>query len=349
MSSPRGTRIANAALGEEIDSVNAIYGSKVAAAATSVAGSSSNNNNPNGSQDSRGAAADDDHLVLQMPGQSVSFLLSFPHDYPDSCPRAEGTQSTGQLGKGQGQAAVELVRHSLDTVWTPGSVCLFDLIEEAGPLLVQLQQQQRQRQDGAGGSKSGGRGVATIKAEESESVAQHLRPEEEEEERARCGGQEDARRIPAADWSVSDAITEKKSVFVARCARVSDKAGAGAGAGAATSLLADLLATNKKVAAATHNISAWRMRMGGERGVTVQDCDDDGETAAGARLLRLMQLMDVWDAVVVVSRWYGGVKLGPDRFRLINQAAREALLRAGFGEVGEEEKRGKGGKKRGKK
>ena len=57
---------------------------------------------------------------------------------------------------------------------------------------------------------------------------------------------------------------------------------------------------------------------------TYQDYDDDGESAAGGRLLHLLQLMDVWNVVVVVTRWYGGVHLGPDRFRLINAAAREA-------------------------
>ncbi|KAG5926753.1 hypothetical protein E4U42_002972, partial [Claviceps africana] len=56
-----------------------------------------------------------------------------------------------------------------------------------------------------------------------------------------------------------------------------------------------------------------------------QDCDDDGETAAGGRLLHLMQVMDVWGVVVVVSRWFGGVKLGPRRFAVINAVARDGL------------------------
>lgn len=110
-----------------------------------------------------------------------------------------------------------------------------------------------------------------------------------------------------------------------------------------------LLATNKKVAGATHNITAWRIQNP-ETGVTVQDCDDDGESAAGGRLLHLMQLMDVWNVVVVVTRWYGGTKLGPDRFRIINSVARDALVRGGFVK-GEEEKgheKDKGGRKKGK-
>lgn len=38
--------------------------------------------------------------------------------------------------------------------------------------------------------------------------------------------------------------------------------------------------------------------------------------------------MDVKNVVVVVSRWYGGIQLGPDRFRHINNAARQVLIAA---------------------
>lgn len=34
--------------------------------------------------------------------------------------------------------------------------------------------------------------------------------------------------------------------------------------------------------------------------------------------------------VQVVSRWYGGVKLGPDRFKLINNTARTLLEATGY-------------------
>lgn len=33
---------------------------------------------------------------------------------------------------------------------------------------------------------------------------------------------------------------------------------------------------------------------------------------------------------MVVSRWYGGIKLGPDRFKHINNCARNALDKKGF-------------------
>ena len=35
-----------------------------------------------------------------------------------------------------------------------------------------------------------------------------------------------------------------------------------------------------------------------------QDCDDDGETAAGSRMLHLLEIVDAKNVLVVVSRLY---------------------------------------------
>ena len=43
------------------------------------------------------------------------------------------------------------------------------------------------------------------------------------------------------------------------------------------------------------------------------DNDDDGEDAAGGRLLHLLQILDAKNVLVIVSRWYGGIKLGPGK------------------------------------
>lgn len=77
------------------------------------------------------------------------------------------------------------------------------------------------------------------------------------------------------------------------------------------------LLANSKIAKATHNISAYRFLS--RDGVQHQDNDDDGESAAGGRLAHLLQLLGVNDVLVVVSRWYGGIHLGADRFKDINQ------------------------------
>ena len=88
-------------------------------------------------------------------------------------------------------------------------------------------------------------------------------------------------------------------------------------------MVMDILNESRKVRAATHNILAYRVSR--PDGTFYQDHDDDGETAAGGRLLRLLVLADARDVVVVVSRWYGGVHLGPARFHVINTAAKVAL------------------------
>lgn len=112
----------------------------------------------------------------------------------------------------------------------------------------------------------------------------------------------------------------KKSVFIAHVAHVTS--------GEDVKAVRDRLMQDKKIAQAAHNILAYRIRV--DNGSLSQDNDDDGETAAGRRLGHLLQLLGVENAVVVVTRWYGGIHLGPDRFKLINNAARQALEAGGF-------------------
>ena len=82
----------------------------------------------------------------------------------------------------------------------------------------------------------------------------------------------------------------------------------------------------------------------------MQDCDDDGGAAAGGRLLHQLQMVEARNVVVVVSRWFGGVLLGPARFGLINNAARELLDACGYiANTGGGGGKGKGGRGLGKK
>ncbi|XP_010895250.1 protein IMPACT isoform X2 [Esox lucius] len=94
-------------------------------------------------------------------------------------------------------------------------------------------------------------------------------------------------------------------------------------------MVLDKLYENKKIASATHNIYAYRIYCEDKQSF-LQDCEDDGETAAGGRLLHLLQILDVRNVLVVVSRWYGGIQLGPDRFKHINNSARNVLVQEGY-------------------
>uniref|UniRef100_A0AAA9RSH3 Protein IMPACT n=2 Tax=Bos taurus TaxID=9913 RepID=A0AAA9RSH3_BOVIN len=102
---------------------------------------------------------------------------------------------------------------------------------------------------------------------------------------------------------------------------------------------------NKKIASATHNIYAYRIYCE-DKQTFLQDCEDDGETAAGGRLLHLMEILNVRDVMVVVSRWYGGVLLGPDRFKHINNCARNILVEKNYTNSPEESSKALGKNKK---
>ncbi|KAG9770161.1 UPF0029-domain-containing protein, partial [Aureobasidium melanogenum] len=347
MPSEDGAVTSNPALADELEALNAIYDPEtlVIEGDGLTSGSSAN---------SIEAATT---AVLRLPDLSFSFLLTFPQDYPDAPPTIVGTQSTGGSGRGEGEAAVTVLREVLGRVWTPGQVCLFDLVEDAGPI-VREQHQQQQQQHGSAQNHSQD---ATNRSEHEHHYSPPSATDDGLDQKLMdltLTGASDptAAAITPPAWTMSEPLTVNKSTFVARACPVSSLP-------EAMDSISHLLATNKKVAGATHNITAWRIQgsnvLSGNqhKGIgpasamtTIQDCDDDGETAAGGRLLHLMQLMDVWNVLVVVTRWYGGVKLGPDRFRLINQVAREALVKGGFvKDEADKEKEKTKGKGKGKK
>lgn len=87
-----------------------------------------------------------------------------------------------------------------------------------------------------------------------------------------------------------------------------------------------LLLDDRKIERAIHNMLAYRI-VGG---FVVKDNDEDGEDAAGSKLSHLLELTKAENVAVVVTRWFGGILLGPDRFKHISTAARETLEEGGF-------------------
>ncbi|KAL4903380.1 hypothetical protein BDW74DRAFT_179797 [Aspergillus multicolor] len=332
-------QISNTDLAEEIEAINAIYDpdtitvsstSTPSATSTLDLGASSSNTTTTGATT----------IKLQIPNHAhLSFLLAFETNYPDTPPKILGTASTA--ARGEGKIAVDVLEDILGRTYQPGAVCLFDLINEVTEVFEELR---------IGGAADDTNGANTSTNANTEDLSDSV--DDLTANTASLTLHESLGLSEPPPWVISDVITEKKSVFVGRAAHVTSL-------DQAKAYLDYLLASDKKVASATHNISAWRIKQqkkapkeGGKGACTemiIQDCDDDGETAAGGRLLHLMQLMDVWDVVVVVTRWYGGVLLGPDRFRIINAAGRDALVKGGFGKEKENQASGEKGKKKGKK
>ncbi|MFD0978819.1 YigZ family protein [Tropicimonas aquimaris] len=82
------------------------------------------------------------------------------------------------------------------------------------------------------------------------------------------------------------------------------------------------LCRNRKFAKATHN--SWGVLL--DSGPLK---NDDGESGAGMVILRMLEREGLQRHIVVVTRWYGGVKLGGDRFRRVQDAVRYYLEHRG--------------------
>jgi len=113
---------------------------------------------------------------------------------------------------------------------------------------------------------------------------------------------------------------EKKSVFQAHVSRISCVE--------QVKEVIELVLALPRVRRATHNMYAYRITT--PSGAVFADNDDDGESGAGSKLAELLKNMDVSGGLVVVSRWYGGIPLGPSRFAIIANCARKALQGIGL-------------------
>ncbi|KDR75261.1 hypothetical protein GALMADRAFT_157118 [Galerina marginata CBS 339.88] len=139
--------------------------------------------------------------------------------------------------------------------------------------------------------------------------------------RANNGGSEDAQ------WEypiyASDRAIQRKSIFLAHASILPTST--------ALPRFINHLTSLPRLKRATHCMYAWRVvadpsnpssRLSGQ--------NDGGENGSGERLSRLLTLSECENVVVVVSRWYGGVKLGSDRWKMISSVAKEALHRGEF-------------------
>ncbi|TRD13989.1 YigZ family protein [Palleronia caenipelagi] len=75
------------------------------------------------------------------------------------------------------------------------------------------------------------------------------------------------------------------------------------------------LCRKKKFAKATHNTWAVLTANGPCK-------NDDGEAGAGMVILRMLEREELYDHLIVVTRWFGGKHLGGDRFRHVQDAVR---------------------------
>ncbi|UMM15120.1 hypothetical protein L5515_002676 [Caenorhabditis briggsae] len=121
-----------------------------------------------------------------------------------------------------------------------------------------------------------------------------------------------------------EVFTDRKSAFQAHLAVVRSKE--------EVDRVMRILKSNSKICRATHNILAYRFTTENNgKSIHHHDCEDDGEHGASSKMLELMDRMKANNVMVVVTRWYGGIHLGPDRFRHINNLTRQILSDNNYG------------------
>lgn len=218
---------------------------------------------------------------------SVSMSTQLPARYPD-VPPCVPTLSCAH--RPAAECALLIDRMLRSHAALPGEVCLFEYCEQLLALLAEAAPQAADNAGGAGTS-SDAQADGAAHVAEMEMNLFHGEP-----------------------------LTDRKSVFQCHVATVTE-------VGHIDAVLSAVKA-GRKGGLASHTMVAYRISRndaGAADGAMLQDCDDDGEKGGSKCMLYVLQQMDVRDVVVVVSRWFGGIKLGPVRFRHIGKVVREGV------------------------
>lgn len=132
--------------------------------------------------------------------------------------------------------------------------------------------------------------------------------------------------LPSPDFPVptiyhSHRITDRKSKFQAHFSRCWSEVEVQA--------VINSVREDSKCSQAVHPcIYAWRLEST-VPGEVVVGSSDDGEGGAAAFLENLLETRNILNGVLMVTRWFGGTLLGPDRFRHISNIS-ELLLNSVF-------------------
>ncbi|KAI9002125.1 ribosomal protein S5 domain 2-type protein [Hyaloraphidium curvatum] len=243
-------------------------------------------------------------LVLRLPvaeaeegphgSLHLEMRVCLPPEYPAStCPLFELSGSALDF---LSRTQVDALENDLLACYA-GSVCCFEMIELARSALKDVF---------AAGVQPAAKVAASVPA-------------------ARAPSSGDAAPLAEATrhklslpWAITEPVNVQKSTFVGYATSVRSE-------GDVERAMEDLMG-DKAVARATHRILAYRIVSDGR---VREDRDDDGEVGAARFLAFLLSQSRCENVLVVVVRWYGGVHLGPLRFRLIQTCGRDALERHG--------------------
>ena len=282
-------------------------------------------------------------ITLLHSSQPFSLSFNLPSAYPVTSPPSVDVH-TSSLLRSEHQAAVQ---STVQQAWqdAAGEVCCYQAVE-AVRAVIDVHREQVDAASAAAHTAAATEADADTdddrEAEEHDHAISHYSDDEHSKQQLtpqqwqQLKQQQHTNNQPhsatttaAAPFVSGPSYTDRKSVFIAHYTAIHSTID--------LTRLAAYLHSHPKLSRATHNITAYRLNgtgsgSGSSSVYSEEGCDDDGEGKAGGRLLHLLRAMGCENAWVCVSRWYGGVKLGSDRFRIINNVARQLLEENGYGE-----------------
>lgn len=189
--------------------------------------------------------------------EEVILQISFPLEYPDLSPEIIQVTTLNTVKYSDLSYLESNFNKKLEEIYRQGEVCMFELLTELQMFLESYNDRDIADK------------LSQLKIEKQE-TPEPVKPKQ---------------LITKADnidylagWTQSDPIVDRGSTFIGFARNVKSVEEA--------NYYLDLLVSDRKIAKSSHNMTAWRIK--GENGVQYQDCDDDGEAAAGGRLLHLL-------------------------------------------------------------
>lgn len=204
-------------------------------------------------------------IILKVPDhEEILFQFLFPHSYPEQKPSLlKVIVRNVRIFPDEKYIGIK-INEILDRIFQPDDVVMFDLIGEIEEFLNQ-EAKEREALDEKSHKMEPPTGQKPPKVVSSPPPNEVAEPEPPQ-------------RDVIGSWVISDTISDRGSTFIAFAREVHSPN--------EFNVYVDELKTDRKIARAAHNMTA--MRIKGEKGVVYLDCDDDGETAAGLRMLHLL-------------------------------------------------------------
>eukprot|EP01084_Bolivina_argentea_P000985 1809_1 len=195
-----------------------------------------------------------------------AFVMMDLSGYPESLPKIHVSDSHSRNSEENGRKAVDEVLRG----YRKGDAILFDALEAARQAMMVIHDHHEEEEEGRGkAEESGGEQMNPKQMERAVSPVHNLQQQPSE----------------IIIWH-GEPFTDRKSTFQAHASPVNTMQG--------VLDVLNLLREERKFRIATHNVVAYQFRDENKR-VDVRDYDDDGESAAGSRLLELLRL--IWVAI----------------------------------------------------